>query len=329
MSDRESLLTLPMVDVGGDPKAESIGDPLLDILGAFIRDAVNNDTKRGWQVIHPRATAPHSEALPIAHVRTHNPTDGEFAPNLLPAVFLWRASFAKLQPIADWKAQVSQIAVLWVPPLDNLDRSAFREPFRNAVAKAMHRNLERGRNPGWKVFGDTEEKAAEYGSFLNAHANIARLQCLDIKPYPLVVNRAGKDEPYDALVLTIEVTELLIPVLDDYSPDVGTQGSFTLGSDALTYATFEFRPTLISVSPSTGGTAGGTAITLRGAQFWEDELLGSPTVTVGDVACTSVVLVDANTITALTPAGTVGAKTVKVTSPNGQSASLASAFTYA
>ena len=81
--------------------------------------------------------------------------------------------------------------------------------------------------------------------------------------------------------------------------------------------------TVSSVAPSSGSTAGGTAVTITGTSF-----AAGATVTFGASAATNVVVVNATTITATTPAGGAGAVTVTVTDPGGQSGSLASAFTY-
>jgi formylglycine-generating enzyme required for sulfatase activity len=85
-------------------------------------------------------------------------------------------------------------------------------------------------------------------------------------------------------------------------------------------------PAVTAVSPTTGPTAGGTLITLSLENL--TGATGATGVTVGGVACTSVQVVSATTVTAVTPAGTVGAKSVAVTTPSG-TASLAGAFTYA
>ena len=81
-------------------------------------------------------------------------------------------------------------------------------------------------------------------------------------------------------------------------------------------------PTITSISPTSGSTTGGTAITITGTN-----LTGATSVTVGGVAATSFVVVSSTSVTAVTPAGTVGAKSVAVTTLSG-TASLASAFTY-
>jgi len=82
-------------------------------------------------------------------------------------------------------------------------------------------------------------------------------------------------------------------------------------------------PTLSAVSPASGPTAGGTALPLTGTNFQ----VGA-TVTIGGSAATAVTITSATRITATTPSGRAGAAAVVVTNPDGQSASLATAFVY-
>ena len=81
-------------------------------------------------------------------------------------------------------------------------------------------------------------------------------------------------------------------------------------------------PTVTSVSPNSGTTAGGTAVTITGTNF-----ATGATVTFGGAAATNVVVVSSTSITATTPAGSAGAVTVSVT-VSGLSGSLAGGFTY-
>ena len=76
------------------------------------------------------------------------------------------------------------------------------------------------------------------------------------------------------------------------------------------------------MSPSQSSSFGVTPITITGAS-----LTGATSVTVGGVAATSVVVVSSTSVTAVTPAGTVGAQSVAVTTPSG-TASATDAFTY-
>ena len=96
----------------------------------------------------------------------------------------------------------------------------------------------------------------------------------------------------------------------------GQSGSLTSGF------TYVGTPTVTSVSPNTGSTAGGTAVTITGTNF-----ATGATVNFGATAAPGVVVVSSTSITASTPAGTAGAATVTVT-VGGQSGSLTSGFTY-
>jgi hypothetical protein len=82
-------------------------------------------------------------------------------------------------------------------------------------------------------------------------------------------------------------------------------------------------PTVTGVSPSSGATGGGTAVTITGTNF-----VSGATVTFGSAAATNVVVSNSTSITTTTPAGSAGAVGVTVTNPGGQSGSLTNGFTY-
>jgi phospholipase C len=77
-------------------------------------------------------------------------------------------------------------------------------------------------------------------------------------------------------------------------------------------------PTLSSINPQSGTTAGGTAVTISGSNF-----LAGAAVTFSSSAAASVSVVNASTITAVTPPQAAGVVNVTVTNPDGQSATLA------
>jgi hypothetical protein len=81
-------------------------------------------------------------------------------------------------------------------------------------------------------------------------------------------------------------------------------------------------PTLTSVSPVSGAAAGGTGVTLTGTN-----LTGTTGVTFGGTAATSVNVVSATSVTAVTPAHAIGAVDVIITTAAG-SATLPSGYTY-
>jgi WD40 repeat protein len=84
-------------------------------------------------------------------------------------------------------------------------------------------------------------------------------------------------------------------------------------------------PTISSVSPASGPTAGGTQVTLTGTGF--DTASGKTTVIIGGAAATAVSVSSSTTLTCAAPAGAAGTADVAV-STSGGSATLKQGFTY-
>ena len=89
-------------------------------------------------------------------------------------------------------------------------------------------------------------------------------------------------------------------------------------TDQFTY-TDNPPPAVISVSPSSGPAAGGTAVTISGAN-----LTGATAVAFGDTAAASFSVLSSTTISAVAPAHFIGVVDVTVTTPDGTSARTAS-----
>jgi hypothetical protein len=88
-------------------------------------------------------------------------------------------------------------------------------------------------------------------------------------------------------------------------------------------ATLISAPTVASVLPPSAPLGGGSTIVITGSDF-----VTGATVTLGGTPATNVVVVNATTITATTPAHAAGVVPVTVTNPDGQSGSLTSGFAY-
>jgi len=87
-------------------------------------------------------------------------------------------------------------------------------------------------------------------------------------------------------------------------------------------------PVIGSLSPATGGTAGGTLVVISGAYF--TGVTGATGVKFGATNATSYTVVSDSKIAAIAPAGSAGTVRVTVTSPNGASAdTVADDYTYA
>ena len=122
--------------------------------------------------------------------------------------------------------------------------------------------------------------------------------------------------------------QVLSPTLVKAVTPAGTAGEFAL--TVITAAGTLFAPapftyvqlSISSVSPNEGIYSGGTAITITGSF-----LNGASSVKVGGVSATDVVAVNSTTVTAVTPAGSIGPASVEVTGAKG-TATASGAFTY-
>src|SRR3989449_4290655 len=82
-------------------------------------------------------------------------------------------------------------------------------------------------------------------------------------------------------------------------------------------------PTVSAISPSSGTSSGGTAVTLTGTGF-----TAGATVSLGGTATTNVTVVSSTSLTATTAAHAAGAVDVVVTNSDGQSGTLTGGYTY-
>jgi beta-glucanase (GH16 family) len=112
---------------------------------------------------------------------------------------------------------------------------------------------------------------------------------------PTTISFAGQDAPSWVYLDTIRVT---------------------LGSPPPT-------PRIMSVTPNNGCPIGGTAITVNGSNF-----VNGATMTIGGASAFAVTFVNSNTLTAVTPNNTRGAKNVIVNFPSLPSATLTNGYTY-
>jgi len=93
-------------------------------------------------------------------------------------------------------------------------------------------------------------------------------------------------------------------------------------SGAFSSYTYIIPASITDISPSSGGTAGGTSATITGTNF-----TGATSVTFGGLAATSLTIVNSTTITCITPARSAGAVGIIITTGGGPSGAFSS-FTY-
>ncbi len=94
-------------------------------------------------------------------------------------------------------------------------------------------------------------------------------------------------------------------------------------SNEVSASPLTMAPTVTSITANAGAEYGGTAVTITGTGF-----VSGASVTIGGASATGVSFVSSTSLTATTPAGSVGARNVVVTNPDGQTGTLTSGFTY-
>lgn len=105
-----------------------------------------------------------------------------------------------------------------------------------------------------------------------------------------------------------------VAVTNADSTSAALPGGFTFGTSSLT---------VNNVSPASGPAAGGTKVTISGANF-----LAGVSVTFGGFPAASIALSNSSTIVAVVPQHSSGPATVTITNTSGQSASWAQNFTF-
>ena len=105
-------------------------------------------------------------------------------------------------------------------------------------------------------------------------------------------------------------------------PDCGSGHSSMFGSFKVN-AVANPAPTISGITPVSGSTAGGTVVTISGANF-----RSNATVKFGGVSATNVTVASATSITATAPAHAAGKADVTVTNSDATTATLTQSFTY-
>ncbi|MFN6050100.1 MAG: beta strand repeat-containing protein, partial [Planctomycetia bacterium] len=118
-------------------------------------------------------------------------------------------------------------------------------------------------------------------------------------------------------------TATQLTVTFNTAPTLGTLGAVVTtngisSGNEVPVANIVEVPTITSISPAAGPTAGGTTITINGLSF-----INVTGVTIGGIAASSFTVVNGQKITAITPPGTFGAANVLVTDNNGTNSTTA------
>ncbi len=178
--------------------------------------------------------------------------------------------------------------------------------------------------------GDLAVVLSNWGFCPPTVTSVSPLQGRSLGGRVLTINGAGFGGTVSVTVGGVPCTgvQVLTPTQVRATTPPGAVGQAPIavtavGGTSLSPQPFTYVEQLIqSIVPSSGPYIGGTAITITG-QY----LAGTTSVTIGGVPCTNVVNVSSTQVTAVTPAGSVGAVDVVVTGAKG-AVTVAGGFTY-
>lgn len=119
-----------------------------------------------------------------------------------------------------------------------------------------------------------------------------------------------------------QYTVLIISFVSSSTPIPLPAGFFVYGEPVTVGQAPPPTPTVTSVTPTSGSTAGNTTLTITGSNF-----TGASSITVGSAACASFSVTNATTASCVTPQGSVGAQDIVVTTSAG-SGTGSGLFTY-
>lgn len=200
MPDAFGAISFP-VDTPNDD--ESAGDPGLSYIGSFLKAAINAACTDEWDTVCKGRNA-------VDFVVLNDPAS-TFDESRLPALYLFRSSFAPKIIADDYLEDAGQITCYWVMEPAQEEHIKARSNMVNAIMKSAFRALVKGRDPAWIVDGDTDTAAAVRGSFLWRYAGIDRATVVTPKPLTLQLNKLDANErqmTYSGLAMMVQIREV-------------------------------------------------------------------------------------------------------------------------
>jgi hypothetical protein len=185
----------------------------------------------------------------------------------------------------------------------------YPQPITAAMLAPANVNCDKPRYSGAGVAGDWV--GGQTGNDVNAataNVAVARSGSVNVEPDYAPRTQTAKGN------MMVPPRSVGADIGIDYGPYAGLAGRTGTIAPKAPYPDATSPPAVQSVTPNTGLAAGATAVTIKGTNF-----TGATAVSFGGAAATAVVVVDASTITATSPAHAAGTVDVQVTTPKGVS----------
>lgn len=205
MSDTYGGISFPVARRGVDA---SVSDPLLDVTLEYFQAVLNDKLKAAWQSVAPGT-------LPVKTISANDPEEVDFNIKNLPTLYAWRSGGgdAPAEQIAeDIFFMRDQIQLFWVFPPARQAFRAFREQISAGAAKIIHAAIEQGRDPAWKVRGDTDTLAVSQGSVFARYAGWSemRFKKWDDRMMNVEMADGSPKKSYPAMHMSLDVVEEFI-----------------------------------------------------------------------------------------------------------------------
>lgn len=215
MTDTYGALTLP---VPTPTEAQSLGDPALDAIGAYLQAVLIANLQTAWLATSPLGVGTLGPGgIPAVRVVQTlwkcSPEDGLFQKEDLPALFVWRGVSTIAQLTDDWQEKTTEVSILWVTRPADQPLRARRSPISNAVADVIARALNLGCDPAWIDPADTDPESVGRGSLLADRGRFLREAYLErVHPQSITIQiDESQARPYWAVSATMKIHELYEP----------------------------------------------------------------------------------------------------------------------
>lgn len=223
MADKYGGLVLPVPlqpNSGAFPPEAGVGDLATGYLANFLTTIVKYYAGDAWSSVAPQT--------PIIKTSIANdPTDG-FNEATLPALYVYRPGHETREAVEsftqvadDYRFQKSRIEARWILNAMPQANQRVRNQMFDAVRKVIDQAIQIGRDKNWIVPGDTDPKAAAFGSSLCNYAGFASIELEHAAPsvFAQKMMLPAPQRHYDELKMSFIVEELLNRDITLYDPN--------------------------------------------------------------------------------------------------------------
>jgi hypothetical protein len=144
MPDHFGALEMPVPPAPKGP----VGDPALDVLGAFLAAVITAELGAAWEPLAPGRPV-------VRRVFSHSVSKRRFVKEDMPSLFVFRSGPGKTEAYtADAYKRTQTVLVQWVYPPALNEHQVDRDPFMNALGGVLERAVYRGRDAAWVIPSD-------------------------------------------------------------------------------------------------------------------------------------------------------------------------------